>query len=111
MSGSYISFDFEIHKLKKYYSQTSYSKAYEDVRKFFVDKGYQHLKDTNYVSESILETQSVDYVFELVDKYKWVAVCVKKINVMPLMEQWDLKEAVELAYMDEGKRNRRGTYK
>lgn len=47
--GIVLSFDFEIDKLKKYYSKTSPQGAYEIMKRFLLKNGFEHLKDSDYV--------------------------------------------------------------
>lgn len=61
----YLNFDLDTNKLKQYYPKKDYTRAYKDIEKFLVSRGFEHRQGSAYISK-----MSIDIVKNLSKKAK-----------------------------------------
>lgn len=89
-TGSYVSVDFDISNLKIYYDEKSYSNAYRELKTYMKKYDFEHIKDTNYVNHDINILDTYKILDNFARDNKWFALCINKVNVMPINKTWDL---------------------
>jgi len=76
-----IHFDLDINKLKEHYPNKNYTNAYEDIRKFLTNNGFEHKKDSDYISKEKIKPYEVEYIIQdLTKQYTWLKACCKKFE-------------------------------
>lgn len=91
-----LNFDLDTHQLRKYYSETNYQKAYDDLRRFFKQHRFSHRQGSGYISDDKLATADIyDLMDELSHQLPWIGVCVNKIDVTNVGRQHDLTELLK----------------
>ncbi len=82
-----LHFDLSTRKLKKYYSDKNYRKAYKDIELFLKKYGFTHIQGSGYESKSELSRYEISkIVLELSKKLPWLKNCVKALTVTAIDE-------------------------
>ena len=89
-NGVVLSFDLDTKLLKKYYSKTSPQNAYRDVKKYLMENGFGHTKDTDYVNNTIKKVEAIILLKKFSKENKWFPICVNKINISPNIVSLDI---------------------
>lgn len=89
-NGVVLSFDLDTKLLKKYYSKTSPQNAYRDVKKYLMENGFGHTKDTDYVNNTIKKVDAIILLKKFSKENKWFPICVNKINISPNIVSLDI---------------------
>ena len=89
-NGVVLSFDLDTKLLKKYYSKTSPQNAYRDVKKYLMENGFGHTKDTDYVNNTIKKGDAIILLKKFSKENKWLPICVNKINISPNIVSLDI---------------------
>lgn len=98
-----ITFDLCQESLKLYYPHASlsdqyYKKAYQDIRRFMTDNGFEHRQHSVYISTGKLTTLDVVQLIErLAEAFPWLNGCVDKIDAADIGTQHSLKQTLEAA--------------
>lgn len=96
-----INFDLSINKLKQHYPGSNYRKAYEDLRRFFVAHGFSHRQGSGYLSnEKLTGADIFDLIDDLTQKLAWVGICIRKIDVTNVGQQYDLVDLLKPDMID-----------
>lgn len=73
-----ISFDLDTKALKTYYPSGSWKNAYEVIRRYMVNSGFNWLQGSVYVSQKPVASAEVTNILdELIDKNPWLNVCMR----------------------------------
>lgn len=99
-NGSYISVDFNVQKLKIFFSHTSPQGAYKKVKQYLESHGYEHVKDSNFKCNNLSHTDALKIIYEFAEENKWFSSSIKKVNIMPLSDQWDITLDIKNDYLD-----------
>lgn len=89
-NGVVLSFDLDTKLLKRYYSKTSPQNAYRDVKKYLIENGFGHTKDTDYVNNTIEKVDAIILLKKFSKENKWFPICVNKINISPNIVSLDI---------------------
>jgi vapD-related protein len=89
-NGVVLSFDLDTKLLKKYYSKTSPQNAYRDIKKYLIENGFGHTKDTDYVNTKIEKVDTIQILNDFSYDNKWFPICVNKINISPNVKSLDI---------------------
>jgi len=96
-----IHFDLNINKLKKYYPNKNYTNAYEDIRKFLTNNGFEHIQGSGYISKEKLDPPEIENIIEkLTIEYPWIQASCKKLAAFIHIaeEELDLLETMNKAH-------------
>lgn len=105
--GVVLSFDLDTVKLKSYFSKTSPQGAYDVVKRFLLDHGFEHKKDSDYVVDaSIDKVTTVDLLMDFADENKWFPLCVNKMNISPNVATLDITIQLEQLIDEEWKKQK-----
>ena len=105
-NGVVLSFDLDTKLLKKYYSKTSPQNAYRDVKKYLMENGFGHTKDTDYVNNTIKKVDAIILLKKFSKENKWVPICVNKINISPNIVSLDISLQISKLTDEEWKMQR-----
>lgn len=91
-----LNFDLDTHQLQKYYPGASYRQAYNDLRRFFKNHSFLHRQGSGYISENKMTTADIyDLMDDLIQQFSWISLCVNKIDVTNVGQQYDLTELLK----------------
>lgn len=105
-NGVVLSFDLDTKLLKKYYSKTSPQNAYRDVKKYLMENGFGHTKDTDYVNNTIKKVDAIILLKKFSKENKWFPICVNKINISPNIVSLDISLQISKLTDEEWKMQR-----
>ena len=88
--GIVLSFDFVVESLKLYYSAKSPQGAYEVMKRYLLDHGFQHKKDTDYVHKRMDRVAAVGILVYFAEDNKWFPFCVRKLIISPNIMELDI---------------------
>lgn len=94
-NGVVLSFDLKVELLNKFYDG-KYNNAYRDIKNYLIDKGFEHLKDSDYVNKRIDKSETVDLLKEFISESKWFASVVNKVTVSPNVISLNITEDIRL---------------
>jgi len=76
-----LNFDLDTKKLKEHYSNKNYTNAYEDIRKFLSENGFEHRQGSGYISKETMSIKEVTIVIEdLNSNCPWLYPCCKTLD-------------------------------
>jgi len=52
-----LNFDLNIKKLKEHYPNSNYTEAYNDIKKFLTNNGFEHRQGSGYISKEEMSSQ------------------------------------------------------
>jgi len=96
-----LHFDLDINKLKEHYPNKNYTEAYNDIRKFLTNNGFEHIQGSGYISKDKLKSSEiVDIIKDLVKEYIWIQPSCKKIAafIHRPEDKLDLLDTMEQAH-------------
>ena len=77
-----FNFDLDTSKLKQYYPNPNWRKAYDDLHIFFKERNFSHRQGSGYLSDNLLNDADIVKISkELGQKFSWLSQCVKKFDV------------------------------
>ena len=94
-NGVVLSFDLDTSKLRAYYSKTAPQGAYEVLKRFLLKNGFRHMKDSDYVNDSIDKVSTVKLLYRFTKVHKWFSLCVNKVNISPNVKVLDISEQIQ----------------
>ena len=94
-NGVVLSFDLSIAKLKDYFSNSSPQGAYDIIKRFLLNNGFEHKKDSDYINPTIDKIDTVDLLVDFSEEHKWFPLCVNKMNISPNIETLDITTQLE----------------
>lgn len=91
-----ISFDLDTNCLNAQYTQETYHNAYNDVRKFMENHGFEWKQGSVYFGnlETINAVTCVTIVQKMAKLFPWFETCVKDIRMLRIEENNDLMPAI-----------------
>jgi len=96
-----IHFDLDINKLKEHYPNKNYTNAYEDIKKFLLKSGFEHIQGSDYISKEKLDPPEIENIIEkLTIECPWIQSSCKKLAAFVHMaeEELDLLETMSKAH-------------
>lgn len=102
--GIVLSFDFKIDKLRRYYSKESPENAYKVVKNFLLKNGFEHLKDSDYLSLGLNRFKTSILLKDFSFKNKWFPLCIEKLILSPNVESLDVSNTIRTFIDDDFKR-------
>jgi len=93
-----LHFDLDINKLKEHYPNKNYTNAYEDIKKFLSNNGFEHIQGSGYISKDKLKPSQIENIIEdLVKEYIWIQPSCKKIAafIHRPEEELDLSKVID----------------
>ena len=94
-NGIVLSFDFKVERLEKFYNG-SYNAAYRDIKNHLLEKGFVHLKDSDYVNNNIDNEEAIEILKDFIAQNKWFASSIEKLTIAPNVEHLDLTEDIKV---------------
>jgi len=86
-----VHFDMDTKALEKYYPKPSWRRAYDDVRKFMEENGFEHEQGSGYHSkEAMLQPEALDIVENMIDKYPWLNKCMGVCTIADVPVTYDI---------------------
>ncbi len=95
-NGVFLTFDFPINDLKKYYSYKSPQNAYTVIRKYLVKNGFEALGDSDYRNYNIDKLQTLRLLNKFSKNNKWFPFCLDKLDIAPNLEKLDVSPQIKL---------------
>jgi len=90
-----LNFDLDTNKLKEYYPDKTYTNAYEDIRKFLSENGFEHRQGSGYISQKEMTINKVtEIIEELTDKFSWLKHCFKTFDSYDIGDRFDLANII-----------------
>ncbi len=86
-----FNFDLSVRALQENYPGTNYRQAYQDIRQFLEDNGFEHRQGSGY--RSINEMSDIEVtllVVRLGRSFPWLGKCVKHFDVTNIGSNYDL---------------------
>jgi len=85
-----LNFDLDTKKLKEYYPNKNYTEAYNDIKKFLTDNGFEHRQGSGYISKNNMSNQeAVNLVIELNKNHTWLETCCKTFYYSNIGQEYD----------------------
>lgn len=88
------SFDFVVDDLKTYYSETSPHGAYDVIRTYLLNNGFEHLKDSDYKNIHMDDLETADLLYHFSRENKWFPYCLKKMDISLNVERLDVSRDI-----------------
>ena len=85
-----INFDLDTKKLQEHYPNKNYTQAYNDIKKFLTNNGFEHRQGSGYISkEDMTEVKVVDTINVLNKKNPWLEKCCKTLDYYDVGKQYN----------------------
>jgi len=85
-----LNFDLDTNKLKEHYPNKTYTNAYEDIKKFLINNGFEHRQGSGYISEKEMTVQeTIAIVKELNNNHPWLETCCKTFYYSDIGQEYD----------------------
>ncbi len=94
-NGTVLSFDLKIENLEKYYSTTSPENAYKVIKKYLLENGFKHLKDSDYLNNTLDDYETSNLITKFALENKWISFCIEKLNVSLNVERPDIVDDIK----------------
>ena len=93
-----VSFDIDTNCLNKHYPQETYHNAYNDIRKFMENNGFEWQQGSVYFGhiDKITAVTCVTVAQEMAKNFAWFKTCIKDIRMLRIEENNDLMPAIQL---------------
>ena len=93
-----IGFDLEQDTLSKTYGSSTYTNAYNDIKRVLSAHGFTRQQVSVYFgdSEKVDAVRCVLAVQELTKKYPWFSASVEDIRMLRIEDNNDLKPAIDM---------------
>lgn len=66
--GVLLTFDLVMAELERYYSAKNPQNAYNVIKRFLIQNGFEHLRDTDYKNPNIDKVDTVDLLYHFSQK-------------------------------------------
>ncbi len=93
--GVVLSFDLDTNKLREYYHPKYPENAYDVIRRFLEKKGFEHLRDTDYVNYHMNKKQTLSLLKEFNQNQKWFPACKTKVIISPNNQSLDVSKIID----------------
>lgn len=93
--GVLLTFDLVMAELERYYSAKNPQNAYNVIKRFLIQNGFEHLRDTDYKNPNIDKVDTVDLLYHFSQKNKWFPFCVSKVNISPNVITLDIADDIK----------------
>lgn len=88
-----INFDLDTKKMRQY---GKYPIGYTEVKRSFLQLGFEHRQWSGYVSKAKMKEADIVFVVErLVEIHPWLSDCTNKFDVTNIGEQFDLTHIIK----------------
>ena len=91
-----INFDLDDKALQIAYPKLSYKHAWDDIKKFLLDNGFEHRQNSGYTSVNPMNEMEVS---ALVDKMKSALAWLTKPDVIQEIDVTDIGERLSLKHL------------
>jgi virulence-associated protein VapD len=93
-----IAFDLEQDTLSKTYGSTTYTNAYNDIKRVLSSYGFSRQQGSVYFGDTdkVDAVRCVLAVQELSKKYPWFSASVEDIRMLRIEDNNDLRPAIEM---------------
>ena len=86
-----IHFDMNTKALQIYYPKSAWRAAYDDVRKFFEQNGFEHEQDSGYHSiHPMTQSDAMVIMADMRAAFPWLNKCVKICTIADVPTTYDL---------------------
>lgn len=93
-NGVVLSFDLDTERLKKYFSKTAPQGAYDVIKRFLKNNGFEHRKDSDYVNSRLNKVDASKLMYSFARKNKWFPLCAKKMIISPNVITLDIIQGI-----------------
>ena len=88
-----IHFDMDTKALEIYYPKAAWRAAYEDVKTFLIDNGFEHEQGSGYHSiRPMAQAKAVDILDNMLTTYPWLHKCVRICTVADVPATYDFSD-------------------
>lgn len=96
MTRKAINFDLDTNKLKEYYPNPSWRNAYQDIRNYMTQHGFEHRQGSGYISKNDM-SYNVAFTItkEMAEENYWLLACANKIDVTNIGKQFDILNSLK----------------
>lgn len=99
--GVVLSFDLVVEWLRIYYSDRSPENAYREIKNHLSKHGFLHLKDSDYLHETMTLKKATDLMRTFAADHLWFAPSLAKLNISPKVRALDISHDIRQIYIDE----------
>lgn len=97
-----INFDLDTEALKRYYTKGDWHNAYNDVRRYLGNHGFEHIQGSGYHSlEPMSEVKAMAVIKKMTKNFPWVNKCVRICTIADVPETYDISHV----FAEAGKRS------
>lgn len=90
-----INFDLDTKALQKHYPSSNWRKAYDDIKVFLFENGFEHRQGSGYVSKNKLHNTELSLKIEALSiAMPWLSKCVKQFDVTNVGKQYSMLETI-----------------
>jgi len=91
-----LNFDLDTKKLKEHYANKNYTNAYEDIRKFLSENGFEHRQGSGYISKETMSVQeTIIIIKELNKNHPWLETCCKTFYYSDIGQEYDALSSIK----------------
>lgn len=82
-----INFDLDTHALQEQYPTKNWRKAYNDIERYLISKGFSHRQGSGYISDNEISIMKVTRTLnDLKRELPYLCGCVNKIDVASIVD-------------------------
>ena len=86
-----MNFDLDSQALQRYYPKGDWHHAYDDIRKFFEENGFEHIQGLGYHSrEAMSEAKAMAVIYKMTKAMVWLNGCVRVCTISDVPELYDI---------------------
>jgi len=92
-----IVFDLDTSILEDLYHNASWKNAYQDIRKFLEQRGFDHMQGSTYFGDETMDSITCSTtVQEMALTFDWFASAVRDIRMLKIEDNNDMMPAIDL---------------
>lgn len=77
-----LNFDLDTKKLQESYPDKNWRKAYNDIERYLISKGFSHRQGSGYISNKELSERKISTIIKhMAEDLSWLGDCVKQFDV------------------------------
>jgi cell filamentation protein len=90
-----INFDLSTERLIETFGETSYRKAYSEIKTYLTSKGFEHRQWSGYRSRTALSNpETADLILDLAIDIPWLAYCANRIDITEIGKSFDALQII-----------------
>lgn len=92
----YINFDLSTEELRKHFGNNT-AKAYELIKDFFLNKGFEHRQYSSYISKKPIDDYDFSQILELfARKHIWLKDCLQGFDILNVENEQKIDGAEQI---------------